>query len=363
MDSLQARTITVVQLVMLVYTAAGVMDHVIIIPLLLRAAQRDAWVSVLITGAVLLTGALVLSAVCRNTAQMHLGQWLRQHVHPFIWYPLLSIIVLQLFVMSAITLRDTCFWAKTMYLPETPLVATVLVFATGCYFAARSGLVTIAISNGILLPIIVALGIFVALGNLPNKNYLYLRPVLEHGLPPVMHGVLFTGAAFSEVILVLFLQPFVRSKIRWYVLVIIAVGLIGLTIGPLIGAITEFGPYEAARQRYSPYEEWRLLTFKHFIEHVDFLSIYQWLAGAFIRISLAMFLLAEMFQPRSPKQRNWILSIAFAAAFVVAIYPISDETFSGLVSNLYLPISLICMVGLLLILFVLSWSFRVRGAR
>ena len=62
--------------------------------------------------------------------------------------------------------------------------------------------------------------------------------------------------------------------------------LMGLTMGPTIGAITEFGPIEAAKQRYPAYEEWGLGSIGRFIEHFDFLSIYQWLTGAFIRVGL-----------------------------------------------------------------------------
>ena len=46
--------------------------------------------------------------------------------------------------------------------------------------------------------------------------------------------------------------------------------LVGLTLGPLIGAITEFGPNEATKQRYPAYEEWGLVTIGRYIEHLDF---------------------------------------------------------------------------------------------
>lgn len=50
----------------------------------------------------------------------------------------------------------------------------------------------------------------------------------------------------------------------------VGIVLVGLTLGPLMGAIAIFGPFEAARMRFPAYEEWRLVTFGHFLEHIDF---------------------------------------------------------------------------------------------
>ncbi|MDQ0188385.1 endospore germination permease [Alicyclobacillus cycloheptanicus] len=357
-----SKPLSVLQLSMLVFTTVGVMDHVIIIPLLLQAAKRDAWISVLSSGALLMVGTLCIYLISHNTAQTHIKDWLQKPMHGRLWYPISLLIVAQLFLMAVITLRDTCTWAKTMYLQETPIFWIVLVLIAGCFFAARSGITTIAISNGILLPMIVLLGIFVSLGNMPHKNYMYLRPILENGYAPVIHGMVFASSAFSEIIIVLFLQPLIKTKIRWYVFPLIGLGLIGLTIGPLMGAISEFGPFEASRLRYPPYEEWRLLTFRHFIEHVDFLSIYQWLAGAYIRISLAISLIPEVMRT-SANRRSVVLFAASVTAGALAIYPISDETFIHFVSDLYLPAFFALTVFTVATLFVLSWRWKAEAAQ
>ena len=76
-----------------------------------------------------------------------------------------------------------------------------------------------------------------------------------------------------------------------------------MTLGPLIGAITEFGPIEAAKQRYPAYEEWGIATIGRFIEHVDFFSIYQWLTGAFIRIVVFLYIVADLLNISGDRKR------------------------------------------------------------
>ncbi len=339
------KSLTRLQLVMLVLTTAGVLDHVIILPLLLRNAQRDAWVAVLIGGAILVGSVPALTWVSHRAGQMHVTTWLRNHYPAPIVYLVLGILALQLFLIGSVALRETCTWAKVTYLPETPLTGIVLLLATGCYFAAKSGLETIAIANGILFPIIIALGVFVAVGNIQSKDYTYIRPILAHGLNGVWPAVWVAVAAFSEIVLVLFLTPHVDGQVPWYVLMIIAIGLIGLTLGPLLGAIAEFGPWEAARLRYPAYEEWRLLTFKHFFEHVDFFSIYQWLGGAFIRIALSLYLIVDLLQPSTVRARFWTLTGCALAFCMFALVPVSDEVFLQFIEQLYMPVTLYVMAG------------------
>src|SRR5207253_7154220 len=81
-----------------------------------------------------------------------------------------------------------------------------------------------------------------------------------------------------------------------------------LTLGPLIGAITEFGPTEAAKQMYPAYEEWAIVSIGRFIEHLDFFSIYQWLSGNFIRVSLFLFIALETLRFKNKRNRSLVLA-------------------------------------------------------
>ncbi|QNK51496.1 hypothetical protein H7F28_25210 [Brevibacterium sp. PAMC23299] len=121
------------------------------------------------------------------------------------------------------------------------------------------------------------------------------------------------------------------------VLVFLCLGLVFLLLGPLTAALAEFGPNLAEVMRYPAYEQWRLLTIGKYIEHTDFFSIYQWLAGAYIRVSMALFLIMEVFKG---KTNNVKLGILFAVGFlmvVISIVPFSNFKFLHVSQTFYYP--------------------------
>jgi hypothetical protein len=129
-------------------------------------------------------------------------------------------------------------------------------------------------------------------------------------------------------------------------------------LGPLIGAITEFGPFEAAKQMVSPYEQWRLVKIGNYVEHVDFFSIYQWLAGASIRISMSIFLLIDFLPPRQIKHKNkliWLIALIF---IISAMLPINEYSFYLWMYRYYFPISLTIALSVSLVWFIVSLIVR-----
>ncbi|GGH20876.1 hypothetical protein GCM10008013_18480 [Paenibacillus segetis] len=151
---------------------------------------------------------------------------------------------------------------------------------------------------------------------------------------------MYAGAGFVEVIMLFFLQHHIRSRLSYLSFLIMILLLIGLTMGPIIGAIVEFGPDEADKLRFPAYEEWRLLTIGRYIEHLDFFSVYQWFSGAFLRISLTMFLILDIFQIQSRKVKMLVLGCIFLIIVVVTEIPFGDQLFLKILSSYVLPFSL-----------------------
>src|SRR5690606_22187538 len=140
----------------------------------------------------------------------------------------------------------------------------------------------------ILLPFVIVFGDFVMTANLPAKNYSLILPIAEHGWQPVFLGGLYVGGGLVELIVILLLQQELKKKVALWKLWLLSLFLVLLVFGPVLGAIAEFGPAEAARLRYPAFEEWRLVTIGNYIRHVDFFSIFQWLSGAFVRIAVSL---------------------------------------------------------------------------
>ncbi|SIR59332.1 spore germination protein (amino acid permease) [Paenibacillus macquariensis] len=325
---------------MIIMLSTGLLNHVILIPIMLDAAKRDAWISVLLAGACALVWIFILHIGITRINKQHLFEWLEKAYHPIVGRMLAAFAGIYLFVLCAVTTRDTVYWVHLTFSSETPILVLTFILLLICALNAYMGIHSLAYTAGILLPFVILLGFFVMLSNTPHKDYSLLSPILEHGMQPVWGGVVYAGAGFVEVIMLFFLQHHIRSRLSYRSFMIMILLILGLTMGPIIGAIVEFGPDEADKLRFPAYEEWRLLTIGSYIEHLDFFSIYQWFSGAFLRISLTMFLILDIFQIQSRKVKALVLGCICSAIAVFTAIPISDQLFLRMMSSYVLPFSL-----------------------
>ncbi|ETI66324.1 spore germination protein XB [Neobacillus vireti LMG 21834] len=286
----------------------------------------------------------LLIFIHKKTKQQHLITWMQKYTGKWLGNFIFFIVILYLTIIAGVTLRETITWVNITFLPKTPFFLLTACFALICWMLAGTGLRTLSIVNIFLLFFIILLGFFVAITNIQYKNFSLLMPFLEHGFSPVIKGTVYQCSGMVELIFLLFLQHKTETSIRFRDLVITAVILTMLTVGPLIGAVIEFGPVEASKQRFPPYEEWGLASLGNFIEHVDFLSIYQWLSGAFIRISLLLLLIRE-YLPFKQKQK-WFLLIILTAITAIPLLPISDFQYLRMLSAIILPFTLWFFLGL-----------------
>ncbi|QIC46333.1 endospore germination permease [Lysinibacillus sphaericus] len=298
-------SISILHVIFLSMTVIGLKNHVTIIPPLLDAAKRDGWLSVLFSGGIIFFWLFLLVYIQKKSKQEPIRDWLTEKVGKVASSTVIYTVAIFLLIIAAFTMVETLQWVNTTFLPQTPVLILLFVYTILCILLVTTSLQTIVIINVFVLFGVVILGFFVAFTNIQVKDYSLLRPFFEHGFQPILHGMIFPASGFIELLLLLFLQHQFKEQLRWYHFTIILAILIGLTLGPLIGAITEFGPSEAAKQRYPAYEEWGLVTIGRYIEHLDFFSIYQWLTGTFIRVSFLLYIVVDLLKMTGDPKRIW----------------------------------------------------------
>ncbi|GAB6989181.1 GerAB/ArcD/ProY family transporter [Paenibacillus pini] len=340
---------------MIILLSIGIMNHVFIIPVLLQTAKRDAWISVLISIIPLMIVTTMIYYISRQMKEQSLEDWIKNN---FGNASILIFRILMTFFFTAIclfTLFDTTNWARVTFLAATPTLMTSLFLLGLCLFAVISGFKPIAVVSGILLPFVVLLGFFIMTVNVQYKDYSQLLPILENGWGKVWKGVIYSCAGSFEILAYLFMQSKLAKPAKAWQLYMLAFFLIGLTLGPLIGAITIFDPMEAERQRYPAYEEWRIATLGRYISQTDFFSIYQWLSGSFIRISLALYLMVDQWNIKS-KQRKNLTFFAISLGFLFTnLLPANDMIFLNFLKKWYFPASFVFMTAFVVILFLLAF--------
>ncbi|MCM3628972.1 endospore germination permease [Paenibacillus glycanilyticus] len=305
-------------IVMMTLLSVGLVNHVIVVPLLLAEAKRDAWLSIPVALIIALPIAVFpLQRVMHKMNRVPFDEWLKQHIPGFFAWLILAIINLALLFVAIGTLVDVVAWTSNTYLPETPQMVVLFIFCFLCMFAALNGLRTIAYVSCILLPIVVVLGDFVMSANMPAKDYRYLLPMFETGITPIFKGAMYSLSAFMELSFLLLIQHEMKKSFKKWHLLLLTIMIMLLTLGPTVGAITLFGPNEASFMRYPAYSQWRLVKIGKYFEHVDFFAVFQWLSGALIRISLPLYLI-QLYGPFRKLKHKWISMLITVLVIAVA---------------------------------------------
>ncbi|MGG1515524.1 endospore germination permease [Paenibacillus oryzisoli] len=358
---MSSKKISLIQAFLLLLITTAVTNQTLVIPLVLGVAKRDAWISVLLSATPGFILIFVMKVLMNSTSNESIVSWVRTHFGSFAGWIIKLAFLAYLFGTSLVTLKDTTNWVDATFLPETPRVLIAATLTLLCFFAANAGFWSITICAGILLPFFIILEIFLLVTNLQYKNYLYVLPLMEKGLGPVIHGAVFSTHGVLEIIILLLIRQHLQQKVKTSFLLVYVIVSIGLILGTMLDIITNFSPNEVAVQRYPTFEQWGLVSLGKNISHLDFLSIYEWLSGSFIRISLCMYLIPEVLQLRSRKSHRITLISMTIIMLIVPIFPISDPTFVNFLRDWYYPVTLALIAGVMLLLILFAAIYRLRG--
>ncbi|WP_313892412.1 endospore germination permease [Psychrobacillus sp.] len=328
--------ISILHVIFLSMTVIGLKNHVTILPPLLHVGGRDGWVSVLLAAISMAPWLFLLVYVQNKSNQAPISDWLKSVIGRIGSTIVLNIIGVYLVILAAFTMVETLKWVTTTFLPKTPSLLLLIIYTLLCILLASTNIQTIAMVNVIVLFGVVILGFFVAIANIQVKDYNLLRPFFENGFQPVFEGMVYPASGFVELLMLLFLQHHFKKRIKWFHYVLMLFILMGLTIGPLMGAITEFGPVEAAKQKYPAFEEWGLVSVGRYLEHMDFFSIYQWLTGAFIRVGFILFIVVDMLNMNRSKKRIGLLLAPAFFLICLMLFLLSESLFLEIKRNYFL---------------------------
>lgn len=344
--------------------SVGMVNHVLIVPLILSAAYRDAWMSTFVTLIVILPWiAVPFYGLLAKLNGQRLDRWMSSRLPKLIKWVIMGFFMACLFLTVTETLILTSSWTSTTYLNNTPPVAVLMLFVAISVYAACLGLRTIGYLSCILLPIVVLVGDFVMSANLPHKDYRYLLPMLENGISPVLAASVYSITAFGEFFILIMLQHHLKGRFKRWHLIVLTLFLALLSIGPVSGAISEFGPIEAEKMRYPAFSQWRLVTIGRYFEHVDFFAIYQWLSGALVRMSVGLYLLVE-YSSIGRMRLRWIGIVSLSAVVAgIGWYWIDHMVDYKYVLHYTYSYIGIGTVSAVLVLYMAAWIKERKGKR
>ena len=127
------QTISLLQMSSILITSTGIINHVLIIPLILDVSGRDSWIAILFSGAAYLFLIPILYFIHTRMNGEQLFLWVRRNFGRLVAYPLIAIILLYLFSLSVIILKETLTFLS-FYLPMTPKLVLGSLFSLICFY-------------------------------------------------------------------------------------------------------------------------------------------------------------------------------------------------------------------------------------
>ncbi|MDF2856213.1 MAG: gerXB [Neobacillus sp.] len=326
-------------------------------PHLLAAGKRDAWVCVLVSYAFLMFWGFILYLIMKkNQERLRLYEWIKMRAGGVISHFFISVIAAYIFAISAISFYDLIQSINIYFLPRTSSFVVMLPFLLLSAWSACSGLKSIVYVSAVLLPFVWMLGIFVALLTTSDKDYSYLFPILVDGYHPVVKGTIIILGGSADLLVLLLLQHHLKKSFTLFNIFVLITILVGLILGPTMGSLSSFGPAVSSGMRFPAFEQWRLITLGEYLSHVDFLAVFQLLSGEIIRVSLGLYLLADMVKGySSTSKKKHVFAVSSLLLGLFPLIPLSDIWMQTIIGKYFYPAALICSVLISLALLIIGY--------
>lgn len=280
--------------------------------------QQDAWLAMLLGAAVTLPGVWAIVALGLRFANQDMAGCAGALAGGG-GRVLVGLLYAFFFLMAgALAMRSGAELFATAFMPETPLLAFLLLMGVVAVVGAWYGLEVIARSLEIVFPLVVIISFLQVVAVLPGVELSQMQPVgftLLHRPLAAARAVLIVAAGLGEASVLGFFLPALYDPRAGLWEGMVGVSLAGLFLGVIIFAmVTLFGPWETATFTFPAVELARAVRIAQFVERVESVIISIWLMIGFLKLALllhaAAVALASTFQRSS--YRPFVLPIGMA---------------------------------------------------
>lgn len=290
-------------------------------------AKQDSWIAAILgVGLALLLvllytslGNQFLDKTIVQINELLLGKWLGKLVSlAFVFFSLIG---------AAILLIIIGYFLTTEVMPETPIAAINILFASIVVMGARLGIETIARAAEILFPLFFFLFIMLAVLLSPQIEFQNLQPVLDNGVKPIIEATIsFTSIiSLSPIILLMFFpvsvnQPkqaqkaFFNGTLLGGIFLIVTIAL----------SLLVMGADQTAWHIYPSYNLAKKVNIGDFIQRIEVLMALMWIITIYFRLVLyfhvTVFGLAQILNIKDYRPLTLPLGIILVALSLI-IYP------------------------------------------
>ncbi|MHB1166953.1 MAG: GerAB/ArcD/ProY family transporter [Carboxydocellales bacterium] len=252
-----------------------------------KLAGQDAWLSVLLAGAIGLLVALTVTTLGLRFPNQTLMEYSEEIIGTWPGKFIGLLFILFYLHLTSIVIREISLTVIMTLLSRTPLEVAIVTVTLVTAFTVRYGLEVITRVNIICLVVNFAAMLLVILMLVKEMHLEYLTPVLSKGVLPIIQGSITPAGWFGEVCSVAFLLPFVNQpkEARKATIIGLLWVIIGLTTIVMV-TIATFGPVLTPLFIFPTLQAVRLINVAEFFQRLESILLLAWLLANFVKISV-----------------------------------------------------------------------------
>lgn len=281
-DIITPRQLTIV----IISTILGV-DGFMMPRLVVQAAGRDGWLSLLIAGLWMLLVSGSLAYLASQFPRQAPNIWLEKLFNSWVAKGFVAIYGIFFLLMSAWALRTFCDMTRVFLLPRTPTEVIMITFLLSVAYLVSNGINPMVRVTQVFFPFIVLPFLFMIITYRNRMDFGELLPVMAEGILPVLKGIPPSIAVFIGWGVVFFLIQFMETPRGAVKASVIGMGFLWVFfLWTFIVTLLSFGPVEMKYLLYPVIDLVREMEGPAtFIEKLDLLFLSFWIMTVFVTIS------------------------------------------------------------------------------
>lgn len=333
--------------------------------LTLQLGLEAGWIISVLSGLIALVIFLIVNAALQKSYPGHdLIDVARITMGQTVGFLVSFIIGVYFLLVTAAVMREFMEQVISTVLQNTPILIIGGMFTVVVCYIAQCGLEGICRTASFILPVLLVGMAFLCLATLNWWTPAWLLPLWGAGAWPILKGSLLYSSIFTNVLLVCLIYPHAHEPEK---LMRVGVWSVVLTDLILTGFILTFNmvfpAMEGENIAFPFYELARLIYVGRFVQRLESIFIFLWVAVAVIRISMTLWASAYSFGRgfKWPSYRPGVPTLGLAA-FSLSMFPRSQIQVTSLTQTYLMAWGNLIVFGLpLLIVLVGLLTHKARG--
>lgn len=253
-------------------------------------AQRDAWIAIILAMSLSIPFIMMQCRIASIFPEKDFFQVLE-----FIFGKVFGKVIILLYIwftihVAALVLNITGEFINILGLYLTPKILPMICIALLCISALKEGMEVLGRWGELFLPIQICIFLFLVLLGIPQMDFNNIRPILFHGIQPVMKATFSAFEfPFTQVIIFTMIKSSFKTNRSIY-----KICIIGMLIGGGILLITTFRNIfvmgEDGLRYFFPTEASEsMVQIGDFIQRLEIAAVIVYLSTGFIKISICLF--------------------------------------------------------------------------